>query len=119
LVLHKGVPGEVYNTGGGNELAALDLAKRILDRLGKPHSLIYLVEDRAGQDRRYSLNCAKIKGLGWQPQWTLDQALETTIQWYLDNEWWWRKIKSGEYKQYYERQFSKRLENAVKTVLAV
>lgn len=116
-VLHYGHLGEIYNLGGGNEVEALDLAKMILDKLGKPHSLISLVEDRAGQDRRYSLNCAKIKSLGWVPEWTFERALDETIEWYVKNEWWWRKIKKGEYWEYYDRQYRERLENAVKLEL--
>jgi dTDP-glucose 4,6-dehydratase len=117
-VLHYGIPGEVYNLGGGNEIEALDLAKMILDKLGKPHSLIRLVEDRAGQDRRYSLNCTKIKSLGWAPEWTFERALDETIEWYVKNEWWWKKIKNGEYWEYYERQYHERLEQAVKLELS-
>ena len=118
VVLHQGIPGEIYNVGGGNELAALDLAREILDRLGKPHSLIHLVEDRPGQDRRYSLNCSKTKALGWRPEWAFDRALDATVQWYVENEWWWRKIKSGQFREYYKRQFGKRLETAVREVLS-
>ncbi|NUQ37992.1 MAG: dTDP-glucose 4,6-dehydratase [Caldilineales bacterium] len=119
LVLHEGAPGEIYNLGGGakNERTALELARIILDRLGKPHALIHLVQDRPGQDRRYSLNCAKIRALGWKPQFTFDQTLDATIAWYVENEWWWRKIKDGEYRHYYEKQFSERLEKAVQSVL--
>lgn len=117
-VLHYGILGEIYNLGGGNEVEALVLAKMILDKLGKPHSLIRFVEDRAGQDRRYSLNCAKIESLGWTPEWTFEKALDETIEWYVKNEWWWRKLKNGEYWEYYERQYSQRLEQAVKLELS-
>ncbi len=117
VVLHDGAVGEIYNAGGGNEVTALDLARTVLKRLGKPESLIRLVADRPGQDRRYSLNCSKLKALGWAPQWDFERAVDDTIQWYLANEWWWRKIKSGEYRQYYEKQFSKRLETAVQATL--
>jgi dTDP-glucose 4,6-dehydratase len=119
LVLHRGAPGEIYNLGSGTEVAALDLARMILDRLGKPQSLICLVSDRPGQDRRYSLNCAKIKSLGWEPRWTFDQALDDTINWYLENEWWWRKLKDkeSEYCEYYEKQYKQRIDNAVQVVL--
>lgn len=118
IILHNGVIGEIYNLGGGNELAAIDLASKILDRLGKPQSLIQLVTDRAGQDRRYSLNCSKAMSLGWHPEWAFDKALDATIEWYLANEWWWRKIKNGEYRHYYAKQYSERLEDAVHQVLA-
>jgi len=104
-VLHHGVPGQVYNLGAGNEVAAMDLALMILEKLGKPASLIRLVTDRAGQDRRYSLNCSKIRALGWSPEWDFDKAIERTIEWYVENEWWWRKLKSVEYWDYYQRQY--------------
>lgn len=120
LVLHRGTPGAIYNLGGGpsNERTALELARTILDRLDKPHSLIHLVQDRPGQDRRYSLNCARIRRLGWEPLHSFDEALDATIEWYIENEWWWRKIKNGEYRHYYEKQFSERLEKAVQGVLS-
>ena len=112
FIMHHGELGEIYNLGGGNEVAATDLAKSILDKLGKPHSLIHLVRDRDGQDRRYSLNCAKIKSLGWKPEWTYEKALDATIDWYIRNEWWWQKLKSDEYWEYYEKQYRDRLEQA-------
>ncbi len=108
LVLHKGTPGEIYNVGAGNELTNLELTKRILKLLGKPESLIQYVRDRPGHDRRYSLNCDKIKSLGWRCRYTFDKALEKTVEWYVENEWWWRKIKSGEYWEYYRRQYEGR-----------
>lgn len=115
LVLHRGELGEIYNIGGGNDIEALGLAKMILDKLGKSYSLIRFVKDRSGQDRRYSLNCAKIKSLGWKPEHTFETALEETINWYINNEWWWRKIKSGEYLEFYEMQYRKRLDDAIET----
>jgi dTDP-glucose 4,6-dehydratase len=117
VVLRRGAPGEIYNLGGGNEVEALALARMIVAKLGRPSSLIKLVADRDGQDRRYSLNCAKIKALGWAPQFDLEQGLDHTIKWYVENEWWWRKIKSGEYKEYFDRQLRWRLEAAVADVL--
>ncbi len=116
MILHRGKPGEVYNLGGGRELAAIDLATQTCDLLGKPHSLIHFVEDRPGQDRRYSLDCAKIIALGWRPRHTLDQALESTVRWYVENEWWWRKAKAGEYQQYYRHQYGERLEHATRAI---
>jgi len=118
LVLHCGQLGEIYNVGGGNEVEALKLAKLILKKLNKPYSLIRFVEDRIGQDRRYSLNCAKIKNLGWVPQYTFETAIDDTIHWYINNEWWWRKIKSGEYLEYYEKQYRERLDKAIETVFS-
>ena len=108
VVLHRGQPGEIYNLGTGVETPNIDMARMILKLLGKPASLIQHVRDRPGHDRRYSLNCDKIKALGWRSRHTFEQALEKTVQWYVDNEWWWRKIKSGEYWEYYRRQYEGR-----------
>jgi len=110
LVMRRGKPGEIYNLGGGNEIQTIDLARMIVRKLGRPESLIKLVPDRAGQDRRYSVNCAKIRALGWTPQFTLESGLDQTITWYVENERWWRKIKSGEYQDDYDRQLRWRLE---------
>ncbi len=109
VVLHKGVPGEVYNLGTGVETRNIDMARQVLRLLGKPESLIQYVADRPGHDRRYALNCDKIKALGWQSRHTFEQALEKTVRWYVDNEWWWRKLKTGEYLEYYKRQYGERL----------
>ena len=117
VVMRRGVPGEIYNLGGGNEVAAIELARMIVRKLGRPESLIRLVADRVGQDRRYSLNCSKIRALGWTPQFNLEQGLDQTIEWYVRNEKWWRKAKSGEYKDYYDRQLRWRLEAALTDVL--
>lgn len=106
--LHRGQLGEVYNLGTEVETYNMDMAKMILKLLGKPESLIQHVRDRPGHDRRYSINCDKIKALGWRSRHTFEQALEKTVQWYVDNEWWWRKIKSGEYMEYYRRQYEGR-----------
>jgi len=113
VVLHKGSLGEAYNIGPDGEVANLEMARKILDLLGKPWSLIKHVADRPGHDRRYSLNCDKLKALGWAPRHTFDQALEKTVRWYVENEWWWRKIKSGEFKEYYRRQYAERLARAI------
>ncbi|HID87556.1 MAG TPA: NAD-dependent epimerase/dehydratase family protein [Anaerolineae bacterium] len=108
VVLHKGTPGEIYNIGTGNELPNIELTKLILRLLGKPESLIQHVADRPGHDRRYSLDCSKLQALGWRSRHTFEEALEKTVRWYLENEWWWRKIKSGEYWEYYRRQYGDR-----------
>jgi len=109
LVMHQGEPGEMYNVGTGVETQNIDMARLILTLLDKPESLIQHVTDRPGHDRRYSLNCDKLKALGWQSAHTFEQALEETVRWYVDNEWWWRKIKSGDYyRQYYERNYGHR-----------
>jgi dTDP-glucose 4,6-dehydratase len=100
--------GETYNLGTGVETRNMDMAQLILKLLGKPESLIQHVRDRPGHDRRYSLNCDKIKALGWHSRHTFEQALEKTVKWYVDNEWWWRKIKSGEYWEYYKKQYEGR-----------
>ena len=112
VVLHKGRLGEVYNLGTGVETANIVMAKRVCDLLGKPHSLIRKVADRPGHDRRYALDVGKIKGLGWHSRHAFEQALEQTVKWYVDNEWWWRKLKSGEYLEYYTKQYAERLEKS-------
>jgi dTDP-glucose 4,6-dehydratase len=111
IVLHHGELGEVYNVGTGVETENIVMAHAILDLLGKPHSLIRHVTDRPGHDRRYSLNVDKIRALGWQSGHNFEQALEGTVRWYQENEWWWRKIKSGEYMAYYKRWYGERLES--------
>lgn len=108
LVLHQGKLGEAYNVGTGVETHNIDMAKKILDILGKPHSLLTFVPDRAGHDRRYALDVSKLKALGWKPTHTFDQALEKTVQWFVANEKWWRPIKSGEYLEYYKKQYVER-----------
>jgi len=113
IVLHKGVVGQVYNVGPNEETANIDMARAILCQLGKPESLIQYVADRPGHDRRYSLDSSKLKALGWQPRHDFEQAIEKTVRWYVDNAWWWRQIKSGEYQEYYRKQYGSR------TILAV
>ncbi len=108
VVLHHGQPGEVYNVGSGEETENMVMAHAILDLLGKPHSLLQPVKDRPGHDRRYSVNCDKIGALGWEPRHVFAEAIEKTVRWYADNEWWWRKIKSGEYMAYYKQQYGGR-----------
>jgi dTDP-glucose 4,6-dehydratase len=108
LVLHQGKIGEAYNVGTGNETQNIVMAKMILKMLGKPESLIQHVADRAGHDRRYSLDVTKLRGLGWEPAHSFDDALRETVKWYAENEWWWRKLKSGEYKEYYKKQYVER-----------
>jgi dTDP-glucose 4,6-dehydratase len=108
VALRQGTPGEIYNVGGGNERTNLELTRRILELLGKPASLIQYVADRPGHDRRYSIDCAKLRALGWQPRHTFDEALAETVRWYQDNPWWWTKIKSGEYREYYQSMYGDR-----------
>jgi dTDP-glucose 4,6-dehydratase len=112
LVLHEGRPGEIYNVGGENERHNIEITRLILKLLGRPESLIRFVADRPGHDRRYALACDKIKALGWQPSGDLETLMEKTVRWYEQNEWWWRKIKTGEYLEYYKRQYGQRLADA-------
>jgi len=107
-VLRKGTPGEVYNVGAGNEINTLVLARAILSRLGKPESLISFVPDRPGHDRRYSVDCSKLRGLGWEPDYSFEAALNATVDWYVNNGDWWRPLKSGEYLDYYKRNYGNR-----------
>jgi dTDP-glucose 4,6-dehydratase len=108
-VLHRGAPGEIYNLGTGVETRNIDMARMILQYLGKPESLIQPVRDRPGHDRRYSVDCRKIQKLGWRSRHSFAEALEKTARWYVENEEWWRKIKSGEhYQEYYQQQYAGR-----------
>lgn len=112
VVLHRGAIGEIYNIGTGHEMENLTMVEILLEALDRPQSLIRHVADRPGHDRRYSLNVDKIKALGWQPKYTLAEAIRLTAQWYSENEWWWRKIKQGDYQAYYEAQYGQRLRDA-------
>jgi dTDP-glucose 4,6-dehydratase len=108
-VITRGTPGEAYNIGSGAETRNVDMVRAILDMLGKPYSLIKPVKDRPGHDRRYAIDFSRIRSLGWQSQHTFAQAIEKTVRWYVDNEWWWRKIKSGrDYQEYYQKQYANR-----------
>ncbi len=109
LVLRKGLAGEVYNVGGPDETANIDVVRRILALTGRDESLIEYVTDRPGHDRRYSLSSAKIRELGWEPSRRFQEGLAQTVDWYRDNEWWWEPIRSGEYREYYERQYGRKL----------
>lgn len=109
LVIHKGREGEVYNIGGHNEKANIDVVKLILKELGKPESLITYVTDRKGHDMRYAIDPTKIHGeLGWLPNTKFDDGIKKTIKWYLDNKTWWERIINGEYKNYYDKMYSNR-----------
>lgn len=92
LVLHKGKPGEIYNIGGGNELTNLDITRKILSKLNKPLDMIEHVKDRPGHDFRYSIDSSKIRGLGWRPKMDFEAALDATIEWYLKNDDWMKKV---------------------------
>ena len=108
LVLHQGVPGEIYNVGGDTEVENIVLTRQILRLLGKPESLIQSVADRPGHDRRYALDCHKIRAVGWKPAHEFGSALAETVRWYREHEAWWRAIKSGEFKTYYGKQYADR-----------
>ena len=110
LLLDAGVPGEVYNIGGGNEVMNVDLTHQILDAAGRPRSLIRPVADRPGHDRRYCLDTAKLRALGWAPQVPFAKGLRETIAWYQANEWWWRPIKDEDpqFRSYYQSQYEGR-----------
>jgi len=112
LVLREGGAGEVYNVGGGDEHENIDVARRLLELTGADPSLLRRVEDRPGHDRRYSLDTAKIRALGWRPETGFDEGLAATVDWYRDNRGWWEPIKSGSYREYYERQYAERLANS-------
>jgi dTDP-glucose 4,6-dehydratase len=112
LVLQKGTIGDIYNIGTGQEMENLQMVEILLKVLNRPRDLILHVKDRPGHDRRYSLDITKIKALGWQPRHTSEEAIALTAQWYAENEWWWRKIKSGAFLEYYEKQYSERLSQA-------
>jgi dTDP-glucose 4,6-dehydratase len=108
LVLRRGADGEVYNIGGGHEVENVALTRQILSLLGKPESLIKPVKDRPGHDRRYSVDCGKIEGLGWRPRHRFDAALAETVRWYREHEAWWRPLKSGEFRTYYQQHYGNR-----------
>jgi dTDP-glucose 4,6-dehydratase len=109
MILHDGTVGEVYNIGGHNEKSNLEVVKIILEKLGKPESLIRFVTDRKGHDQRYAIDPAKIhEELGWLPETKFEDGIRRTIDWYLDNKPWWENIISGEYRDYYEKMYSGR-----------
>jgi len=109
MVLHSGKIGEVYNIGGGNEVRNIDMAKLILNGLGKSESLLKYVKDRPGHDRRYAMDSSKIEiELGWKPNRTFERGIKETIKWYTENEKWWKRIISGEYQSYYKIQYGER-----------
>ncbi|MGC9358682.1 MAG: dTDP-glucose 4,6-dehydratase [Anaerolineae bacterium] len=110
VVLHGGEIGEIYNVGTGAEMTNLEMTRIVLETVGKPESLIKHVEDRAGHDRRYALDVSNLRALGWESRHTCAEAVEKATRWYMENEWWWRPIKSGAlYREYYDQQYGKRL----------
>jgi dTDP-glucose 4,6-dehydratase len=109
LVLREGGAGEVYNVGGGEEVENVEITRRILELTGRDESLVRHVADRPGHDRRYSLDSSKLRELGWAPRRNLAEGLADTVDWYRARRDWWEPIKSGEYREYYERQYAARL----------
>jgi dTDP-glucose 4,6-dehydratase len=109
-VLFKGQAGEAYNIAGENQQYNIDVIRLMLKHLNKPESLLKYVPDREGHDRRYAMNADKLKALGWEREYNnFDEAVASTVRWYQENEWWWRKIKTGEYLEYYKQQYAARL----------
>jgi dTDP-glucose 4,6-dehydratase len=109
FVLEHGVPGEVYNVGGPDEEANIDVVRRIISLTGADDDLIEYVADRPGHDRRYSLSNEKVRTLGWKPLVRFADGLADTVAWYRENGWWWEPIRSGDYRAYYERQYGRSL----------
>lgn len=108
VVLHKGKDGEVYNVGGNNEMANIDIVKLLIKTLGKSEGLIKYVKDRPGHDKRYAIDNTKITTeLGWEPAYTFEKGIQETIQWYLDNSKWIENVLSGDYANYYDEMYSK------------
>jgi dTDP-glucose 4,6-dehydratase len=105
IALHKGKNGEVYNIGGGVEMTNIDITKLILKILGKPLSLIKKVSDRPGHDKRYSIDCLKLKKLGYKPLYSFERALKETVKWYIENERIWRRLKDAGFNKYYKLQY--------------
>lgn len=110
LIIERGRTGESYNIGTGNELRNIDVAKMIFEYLDKDESFIEYVKDRPGHDVRYAVDATKLRSeLKWEPKYSFGESLERTIAWYSENEWWWKKIKSGEFRRYYEKQYVERV----------
>jgi dTDP-glucose 4,6-dehydratase len=109
-VLEHGQPGEVYNAGGPDEEPNMTVVRRIIELTGASESQIEHVADRPGHDVRYSLSSEKVRALGWTPRVRFEEGLEQTVAWYSDNSWWWDPVRSGSYREYYERQYGRSLQ---------
>jgi dTDP-glucose 4,6-dehydratase len=105
LVLHEAEPGATFNVGTGVETSGREVAEAVLEIMGKPHGLIEYVADRPGHDYRYALDVSNITSLGWEPAVSFADGLERTVEWYQANERWWRPLKSGEYWEFYKRNY--------------
>ena len=105
MILQKGVIGEVYNIGAGSEVPNIEITKILLKELGKDESFIDYVKDRPGHDRRYAIDSTKLRKLGWQSETNFEDGIKQTVDWYKQNEQWWKRIKSGEYLEYYKKQY--------------
>ncbi|HDP33514.1 MAG TPA: dTDP-glucose 4,6-dehydratase [Candidatus Hydrogenedentes bacterium] len=105
LVLRNGEPGQIYNIADGNEKQNNEVARRLLELMNASPSLIRFVRDRAGHDRRYAIDSSKIRALGWTPATGWEDGMAATVRWYKENEWWWRKIKRGDFREYYDRLY--------------
>jgi dTDP-glucose 4,6-dehydratase len=111
-VLERGEPGEVYNAGGPDELPNIEVVERILELTDRDTTLIERVRDRPGHDRRYSLDATRLRELGWRPAVSFEDGIARTVDWYRENEWWWGPIRSGEYREYYERHYGRSISSA-------
>lgn len=108
FLLENGGPGETYNISAGNECTNIEITNLVLNELKKPESLIKHVKDRVGHDKRYSIDCSKIRSLGWAPKIKFEDGIKSTIKWYITNKDWWSKIKTGEFSKYYGKQYEER-----------
>jgi len=106
-IMERGKDGEVYNVGAGNEHTNLEITQTILKELGKPKTLIEFVPDRKGHDKRYALDLEKVRNMGWKPRYAFLDAIKETVAWYGNNPWWWKKLKSGEYLDYYKKNYQR------------
>jgi dTDP-glucose 4,6-dehydratase len=110
-VLEHGAPGQAYNCGGPSECENIEVVHRILSLCGADESLIEYVADRPGHDRRYSLSSERLRGLGWEARMRFEDGIASTVDWYRDNAWWWEPIRSGAYREYYERHYGRALKS--------
>lgn len=108
FILHKGMPGEVYNIGTGEERHNIETIKAILAELGLDESRIDYVKDRPGHDRRYAIDSSKLRNLGWAPEYNFEKGIKETVHWFIEHKDWWQKLKSGEYLEYYKKQYEQR-----------